>query len=411
MAGGADRPAPTVLTEPFPWPRAAPCALPSRYATLRAETPVVRAAFASGEPVWLVTRHEDVRRVLADSRVSSEHSHPAFPALFPVRRHRDADGVPPRLTYSGMDPPEHTHHRRRVAQEFGRSRILRLRSRVEQIVDEQIDALEAGQRPADLVAALADTVPAAVISELLGVPLTDRPLVQRLSRLVLSHRGGPAEIDVASSRLHQLVSELVHTKRRAHTDDVVGRLIARYEAHGEFDHDQMVQLTGALLTAGHETTSSMIALGVVALLEHPDVWRELGGDRRLVGPAVEELLRYLSIADLVTARVALTDIEVGAVTIPAGEGFIALTAAANHDPAVYPRPEVLDISRDTRAHVAFGHGVHRCLGRHLARLEIEVVLDRLLHRMPALHLAAPVPVPEWPGRTVFHAVDEVVVAW
>lgn len=397
--------------EPFPWPRTATCGPPSLYATLRAETPVVRAAFASGEPVWLVTRHEHVRRVLSDRRVSSEHSHPGFPALFPVRRNRDADGAPPKLTYSGMDPPEHTHHRRRVANEFGVVRIARLRSRVEQIVDERIDALEAGPRPADLVTALADTVPAAVISELLGVPEAGRPLLQRLSRLVLSHRGQPEEIEAASMRLHQLISDVVHAKRGAHADDILGRLVARYEADGEFDHDQMVQLAGALLTAGHETTSSMIALGVVALLEHPDVWSELVGDHSLVGAAVEELLRYLSIADTVTARVALADVEVGGVTIPAGEGLIALTAAANHDPEVYPRPWVLDVHRDTRAHVAFGHGIHRCLGQHLARLEIEVVLDRLLSRLPGLHLAAPVPAPGWPGRTVFHAVDEVLVAW
>lgn len=397
--------------DPFPWPRAATGSPPSLYTTLRAETPVVRATFASGQPVWLVTRHDDVRRVLSDSRVSSEHSHPSFPPVFPVRRHRAADDAPPKLTYSGMDPPEHTHHRRRVANEFGSRRIAQFRSRVEQIVDDWIDAFEAEPQPVDLVAVLADPVPAAVISELLGVPEADRPVVQRLSRLVLSHRGQPEEIEVASGRLHQLVSDLVGAKREAHADDVLGRLVARYEAHDEFDQEQMVQLAGALLTAGHETTSSMISLGVVTLLERPDVWGELVGDRTLVGATVDELLRYLSIADVVTARVTLADIDIGGVTIPAGEGIIALTAAANHDPEVFRRPEVLDIHRNSRGHLAFGHGVHRCLGQHLARVEIEVVLDRLLARLPGLHLAAPVPAARWPGRTVFHAVDEVLVAW
>ena len=398
-------------SDPFPWPRPATDQLPPQYAALRSSTPVANAAFATGERVWLLTRHDDVCRVLADARASSEHSHPGFPALFPVARHRDADGAPPLLTYSGMDPPEHTHHRRTVADEFGVRQIARLRPWVERVVDEHIDVLEAGGRPGDLVATLADPVPASVISELLGVPETEQALVQRLSREVLSHRGRPEEGDAASARPHQLVTDLVHAKRAEPTDDLLGRLVAKYLARGDFDHAQMVQLTGALLTAGHETTASMISLGVVALLQHGDAWDELVGDRGLVGGAVDELLRLLSIADVVTARVALADIEVGPATIPVGAGLIALTGAANHDPEVFPNPEVLDIHRDGRGHVAFGHGVHKCLGQHLARLELEVVLDRLLARLPGLRLAARPTPPTGPGRTVFHGIDEVLVTW
>jgi cytochrome P450 len=401
----------TVTDRPFPWPRVSPLAPPPEYARLRRERPVALATFAGGQRAWLITRHADFRQVLTDPRMSSEHSHPGFPPVFPVARRRTDRGEPPKLTYSGMDRPDHAVHRRMVSGDFAARRIAELRPVVQRIVDERVQAMLDGSAPADLVRMVAEPVPASVIAELLGVAPADRPALQELSRIVLSHHGSPDRIRTASAELRTLVAGLVAAKEQGTQAGLLRRLVRRYQAAGTYDRAQLVEFVGALVTAGHETTATMISLGVVTLLLHPGEWARLAADPATVGPAIEELLRYLSVADLVTARVAVADTVVDGVTIRAGDGLVALGAAANHDPVAFPRPSVFDVRRGAGHHVAFGHGIHRCLGEHLARLELDVVLGTLARRAPGLRLAAAVG--ELPARvaTVLPGLARLPVTW
>jgi cytochrome P450 len=401
----------TSIDRVFPWARACPFTPPVQYARLREGRPVARVELPSGGQVWVITRYEHFRQVLSDPRFSSEHSHPGFPAIFPVLRHRNEEGVAPKPTYSGMDPPEHTFHRRMVATEFTVRRMAELRPRVQQIVDEHVLAMLGEVRPVDIVKTLAEPVTSRVICELLGVPPATRAIFQELSGIVLSRSSRPELLGTASVKLKTLVSELLADKEARPGDDLLSRLIREYQSSECYDHEQMIQLAGALVTAGHETTANMISLGTVVLLEHPAQFAELTDDPILFGQAVEELLRYLSIADLVTARVALVDVEIGGVTIRAGEGLIALGAAANHDPRAFERPEVFDIHRDSGHHLAFGYGAHKCLGQHLARLELEVVFTTLFKRIPGLRLAVGAEELAIKEGSVIFGLQEVPVTW
>lgn len=410
---GGEMTSTTSTDQPFPWPRACPFAPPAQYALLREEQPIAQVTLPSGQRVWVVTRHEHFRKVLGDPRFSSEHSHPGYPGIFPIVQRRDEAGAPPKLTYSGMDRPEHTFHRRIVADEFTISRMANLRPRIQQIVDEQVQAMLDADRPVDLVKTLAEPVTSRVISELLGVPPAARAVFQNLSQTVLSHDNSPEQLLIASAELKALISELLTDKEAQPGDDLLSRLIDKYRSFDCYDHEQMIRFAAALVTAGHETTASMISLGTVVLLEHRDQLAELTDDPTLLGQAVEELLRYLSIADLVTARVALADVEIDDVIIRAGEGVIALGAAANHDPGVFERPEAFDIHRTSghHLHLAFGYGIHNCLGEHLARLELAIVFSTLFRRIPDLRLT--VGVHELPVKegAVIYGIRECPVTW
>jgi cytochrome P450 len=395
----------------FPWPRTCPFSPPVQYARLREKQSIAQVQLPSGEWVWVITRYEHFRKVLSDLRFSSEHSHPGFPGIFPVTRRRDEGDITPKLTYSGMDPPVHTFHRRMVASEFTIKRIANFRPRIQQIVDEHIQAMLDSTVPVDLVKILAEPVTSQVISELLGVPHAVRATFQELSRIVLSHRSSPEQLGTASTELKSLISKLLVNRESDPRDDFLGRLISKYQSSNCYDHEQMIQLVGALITAGHETTANMISLGTLVLLEHPDQLAELINDSTLFGQAIEELLRYLSIADIVTARVALADVEIDGVTIRAGDGVIALGAAANNDPKSFKSPEVLDIHRGSNYHIAFGYGIHTCLGQHLARLELEVVFATLFKRIPGLRLAIGVEELSIKESGVIHGVQEVPVTW
>lgn len=359
----------------------------------------------------LVTDHPYFRRVLEDPRISADQSHPGFPPIFPVGQRRAQGDKRPKLSYSGMDRPEHTHHRRMVAHEFGDGRIDAMRPRVQAIVDEHVDALVRGPKPADLVTTLAEPIPSRVICEFLGVPDRERAELQRQSAIVLNRRSGPAELRRASLGLRSTVMELLAVQEADPGDHLIGRVISSYQEAGTYDRAQMMIHTVSLITAGHETTVNMIALGVLALLEHPGLLERLIGEPSLGAPVVEELLRFLSVGDLVTARVALTDIEIAGTVIPEGEGVMALGGAANHDPTVFDRPGELDIDRDASAHVAFGHGVHKCLGKGLARAELETVLTTLFTRLPTLRLAGSVDEMPIKRGTVIHGLERLLVTW
>ena len=286
-----------------------------------------------------------------------------------------------------------------------------LRPRIQQIVDERIDAILAGGPPADLVTALSLPVPSEVICELLGVPYARHEFFQSRSMMLLSHGVPPEQRFEALRELFGFLDELVSAEEAEPGDNLLGRQVRRREPGGDDDHRNLVSLAFLLLVAGHETTANMISLGVLAVLRDPGPLMAAVTDPRRVPGAVEELLRYFSIADTGTGRIALEDTEIGGTLVRAGEGVIVSLLAANHDPAVFPDPGTLDPARRIRQHVAFGSGPHQCLGQSLARAELEIVYRTLFRRIPALRLAVPLDDLPVKDDTFVYGLHELPVTW
>jgi cytochrome P450 len=407
-----DRPAasPDAELPEFPLPRTGPFGPPAGYATLRAHRPVVRVRAPDGQLAWLVTRHTDVRRLLTDPRVSADRGHPNLPLTEPVTPEgRQAIAAVAR-SLIGLDPPEHGRRRRMLIVEFTLRRIQALRSHIQQVVDGRIDHLLAGPRPADLVAGLALPVPSMVLCELLGVPYQDRDYFQHRATAQVRRQIAPEQRRQAGSELRTYLDRLVTAKEAEPTDDLLGRLIAANRRTPEFDHGLLVGLAMLLMIAGFESTANMISLGVASLLAHPDQLAAITADPQAIGPALEELLRYLSIVDAMP-RVATQDIEVGGVTIAAGDGILFSFAAANHDEEVFPQSSTMDLHRNARQHMAFGYGVHQCIGQNLARTELEIVFRTLFVRVPGLRLATRLDDLPFKHDSSVYGIDRLPVTW
>ncbi|HEV7964716.1 MAG TPA: cytochrome P450 [Actinoplanes sp.] len=365
----------------LPITRTCPYSPPAEHVRLREQEPVARVTLPSGSEVWALSRLEDIRTMLADPRFSSDRLHENFPTFTPGAR-------PARLGKPSMislDPPEHGPARRAVLGEFTVKRMASLRPRIQDIVDECIDTMLAGPRPADLVAALALPVPSLVICELLGVPYADHDFFQARSAQLLRRTTASADRIAAVTQIRDYIAGLIAQKRDNPSDDLLSRQLEQGA-----DTEELVSIGFLLLLAGHETTANMISLGTMTLLDDPKSLAKVKADPAVTPQAVEELLRYFTIADLVTSRVAMEDVEIGGVLIRAGEGVIALGHTANRDPAAFADGDTFDIERGARHHVAFGFGAHQCLGQNLARLELQIVFDTLFRRVPGLRLTAPV---------------------
>ncbi|MFD8155217.1 cytochrome P450 [Streptomyces sp. NPDC001046] len=389
----------------FPQNRTCPYHPPAAYDALRAERPLTRITLYDGREAWLVSGHATARALLADPRLSSDRDRPGFPAT----TERFAGIRDRRAALLGVDDPEHRRQRRMVVGDFTFKKAVELRPRIQRIVDERLDAMIAQGPPADLVGAFALPVPSRVICALLGVPYDDHDFFETQSRRLLR---GPETADVldARDRLEAYFGELIERKRREPGDGLLDDLVRRQLHDGALDRDGLIAMALILLVAGHETTANMISLGTFTLLRHPERLAELRADPALVPDAVEELMRLLSIADGML-RVAVDDIEVAGTTIRRGEGVVFATSVINRDESVYPDPDTLDWNRSTRHHVAFGFGIHQCLGQNLARAELEIALRGLLERLPALRLAAPPEeIPFKPGDTI-QGMLELPVTW
>ena len=391
-----------------PAPRSCPFAPPADYQRLREQSPVSRVTLPNGRPAWAVARHEDLRALLSDPRFSSDRAHPGFPSLLAGSGPEVTRGT---ASLISMDPPEHGPARREVLGEFTVRRIQALRPRIQQIVDRQLELMTAGPRPADLVAALSLPVPSLVICELLGVPYADHDFFQDRSARLLRHTTpGPEQLRVQRD-LSGYLRELVAGKVADPGDDLLGRQVVRQREAGEVRPRDLAALAFLLLVAGHETTSNMISLGVLAFLENPAAREAVRAEPARTPGAVEELLRYFSIVDAAVARMATEDIKIGDVLIRAGEGVVALSSTANRDPAAFGHADELDIERGERHHLAFGFGPHQCLGQNLARLELQVVFDSLLRRIPDLRLAVPLDEGPFKDDAIIYGAYELPVTW
>ena len=340
---------------------------------------------AFGMKVFLVTRHEDIKDVLSDHQRFSNTRPPGFvvPGAPSVPEEEQTSARAGNLL--GLDPPEHQRLRRMLTAEFTIRRMKRLEPRIVEIVEAQLDAMEKAGPPADLVASFALPIPSLVICELLGVPYDDRDDFQRRSARQLDLSIPMAERLKLVRRGREYMSSLVERARQQPGEDILGMLVRE---HGtELTDDELIGVAGLLLLAGHETTSNMLGLGTLALLRHPDQLAAVRDDPGAIGPAVEEMLRWLSIVHSAIPRITTTDVEVAGVPIPAGQLVFVSLPSGNRDPDFIDSPEVLDIRRGAPGHLAFGHGVHHCLGAPLARMEMRIAFPALLRRFPTLELA------------------------
>jgi cytochrome P450 monooxygenase len=371
---------------------------PAEYADFRRHEGLVRSTLADGNQVWLITRLEDVRAVLASPKISADPTREGFPYVGPTLGVPRQDQIPG--WFVGLDSPEHDRFRKVLIPEFSTRRIRDMRPAIQRTVDERIDAMLAKGDSADLMAEFALPVPSLVISALLGVPAADRGFFESRTRPLVSIRTSTdEEREKAVTELMRYISRLVTIKEKWPGDDLISRLLAT----GALASHELSGALLLLLIAGHETTADNIALGAVTLLMHPE-W--IGDDR-----VVEEVLRVHSVADLVSLRVAVEDIEIGGQLIRAGEGIVPLIAAANHDEGAFACPHEFDPARSERQNVAFGHGMHKCLGQNLARVELEIAYRTLFERIPQLELTMPVKELPFKYDGVIFGLHELPVRW
>ncbi|WP_345430071.1 cytochrome P450 [Actinoallomurus vinaceus] len=355
------------------------------YARLREEGPVHRALAPDGTQVWLVTRYEDVRKALADPRLS----------LDKARSNGGYKGfsLPPALDANllNMDPPAHTRLRRIVAKGFTPRRIERLRPRVRVIAEELLDALD-GREEVDLLAAYCAPLPIIVICELLGVDAADRPDFRSWTDGLLAP-ATPQHARDSLGSLYRFILDLIAAKRAAPGEDMLSALIQLRDEEDRLSEDELTSAAFLVLFAGYENTMHLLGNGLVALLTRPDAL--IAARAELTPAVVDELLRFDPPPQLAIRRFPVTDVEIGGVTIPAGETVMLSLVSAHHDAARFPDPDRLDPGRTDNPHLGFGHGPHYCLGASLARMEVEAGIAVLLHRFPHLALAVAEEDLEW----------------
>jgi cytochrome P450 len=394
-----------------PFTRTCPYAPRAEHIRLRDEAGISKVVLPTGEAAWVVARHADIRAVLGDPRFSSQPSRPGYPFLS-REEHLVLGQV--RAALVAEDPPRHTVTRRGVAGEFTVKRVAALRPRIQQIVEEQIGVmLAAGPRQADLVQALSLPIPTLTICELLGVPYADHDFFQKRTALPADRNASPEDVRQGFDELAAYIDGLVTAKEKAAAppDDLIGRQIRRQRDEGAVDHRLLVDLVAELLFAGHDTTANMISLSVLILLEKPGALAVLRNDPAKIPAAVEELLRYFTIAEFIPRRTATEDVEIGGVLIRAGEGVIPLSNTANRDPDVFADPDEFDIERTDNHHVAFGFGRHQCIGQNLARLELQIVVGTLFQRVPGLRLARPSDELPFKDGMLLYGPYEMPVEW
>ena len=358
----------------------------SRYAALRAHAPVHH----SGMGFWVLTRYDDCQQVLRDHRVGKDFSGAAS-ALGLSEEHR-AEQAAFRNDHSNMlfaDPPDHTRLRGLATRAFTPRTVEAMRPRIVALVDRLLDGF--GEGEVDVMDALAFPLPVTVIGEMLGVPVEDRPQFRplvRASTAVLELVVTPealSEATAASATMERYFADLVAERRARPRDDLLTQLIQAEDEGDQLSEGELISTAILLFAAGFETTTHLIGNGLLALLRNPDELARLRADRSLLRPAADELLRYDSPVQI-TARTAYEEIELGGHRVGAGDTVLALLGAANRDPGRYTDPDRLDVGRSEGSPLSFGSGIHYCLGAALARVEMQVVLDRLLDRFSSMEL-------------------------
>jgi nocardicin N-oxygenase len=375
---------------------------PAEFAALREGQPVRRVQLPYGGEGWLVTRYADVKAVLADPRFSRAATVGAdIPRTTPLTTQPD--------NILSMDPPEHSRLRRLVASTFTMKNIESWRPRTEQVVAELINGMRTKGAPVDLVDNFSLPLPVTVICELLGVPAKDRHFFQHFSRIILSTTAATGEeILAARVELEDYLASHIAAHREEPRDDLLSQLIAARDDQDRLSEAELVSMGVTILVAGHETTANQISNFVYTLLD-TDLWASLAAHPDRLNTAIEELLRYVALGNGGgQARIATEDVEISGTLVRAGEAVMAATASANRDDTAFDHPEALDLERARNPHVAFGFGVHHCLGAQLARMELRVGLGALLTAFPALRLHEQ---PAWRVGTLINGPSQLPLSW
>ncbi|MEU8887758.1 cytochrome P450 [Streptomyces sp. NPDC048442] len=375
------------------------------YAKLREAGPVHRVRTPEVEEMWLVVGYEEGRQALADPRLSKDWRNSELWA--------DGEGTAISDNMLELDPPRHTRLRKLVVREFTARRVEAMRPRVQQITDGLLNAMtEKGSSAADLVDALAFPLPMTVICELLGVPDLDQDRFRAWSNEVVAPTE-PEATEAAVGEMGLYLSELIEEKRRTPGDDLLSALIRTQDEDGDrLAPGELVGMAFLLLVAGHETTVNLISNGIRALLSHPDQLAALRADfDGLIDGAVEEMLRYDGPVKNATFRYTREPVEIGGLTIPARKPVLVALASGDRDPSRFPDPDRFDIRRAPQGHLAFGHGIHFCLGAPLARLEGRIAVRTLLERCPDLALDSDGEPWEWAPGLLIRGVRKLPVRW
>ncbi|WP_052865234.1 cytochrome P450 [Streptomyces niger] len=379
-------------------PSGCPFDPPAELIDARSHGPISRYIHPGGKPGWLITGYDLVRSVLADPRFSSRKE------LLNVVDFEIPPAPPGEFLL--MDDPQHRRYRKPLMGKFTVRRMRLLTERIEQITAECLDAMEQAGPQTDLVTAFAKPIPAIAICELLGVPYEDRGSFQEQIDSFMNGETSDEDLMAAYTAVQEYLAELVVAKRANPTDDVLSEL-----TDSDLTDEELKGIGLILLSAGFDTTANMLALGTFALLQNPTQLAALRAEPELADRAVDELLRYLSVAKQFW-RTALEDVELGGQTIKAGTTVALSYNTANRDPERFTDPHVLDLRRQEGGHLAFGHGIHQCLGQQLARVEMRVAFTALFNRFPTLRLAVPAEqVALRPEAADIYGVKSLPVTW
>ena len=369
---------PTFKANPYP-----------TYAQLRWTAPVHRVAMPDGRNMWLVTRYDDAVAVFRDERFVKDWRSVMTPEQLAQMPPMPEVTKPLSRNMLDTDPPDHERLRALVSKAFTPRLIERMRPRIQEIADALLDAVE-DKGEIDLIDDYAFPLPITVIAELLGVPTEDQNRFREWSDAAVSGNATQEYVEKILIPHMQAFTDylraMLEEKRKNPRDDLISALVQAEEAGDKLSEDELLGMVFLLLIAGHETTVNLIGNGMLALLQHPDQLQKLKDDPSLIKPAIEELLRYDGPVETSTERFAREDVAIGQTVIPKGEMVMVVIAAADHDPQRFPDPDTLDITRTDNRHLAFGKGIHFCLGAPLARMEGQIAISTLLRRMPNLRL-------------------------
>jgi cytochrome P450 len=396
------------MSSAFPFRRTCPFDPPSQYAAARAEAPLFAVTLWNGKRAWVVTRHAEVRAVLMDDkRFSGRMAQPDFPTVTAARVAVDRN----ERAFVGMDNPEHDRYRRFFTREFSVRRMQALIPRMETLANGLIDEMIAAGPPVDLVASLAVRYPSLVMSELFGSPYEDHTFIIRCAVARHGLRQTADEAETKARELAAYVRRLIDTKEATPGDDMVSRVIAEHVLPGNLSRDDFAEIGAMILRAGHDTTTNMIGMGTLLLLRDEKLRCSLAADPSKVEAAVEEFLRYVSPVQFSPRRVALEDVEIGGVVVKKGEGLFMSLPSANRDERMFADPDSIDIERDNSEHLAFGYGIHQCLGQMLARYELQVMVKAILARLPGLNLAVPLEEIRFKDDMQIYGIHNLPVTW
>lgn len=392
------------IVKTFPFQRTSVIGVPSEYRELRADAPVLKVSLPTGDTGYLVTRYEDVRFALSDARFSRAQT------IAPKAPRLTAMDFPPGSLFT-MDPPDHTRLRSLVGNQFTPRRVEGLRPRIQSITDSLLNNMARAEQPADINEHLAHPLPVIVICELLGVPTSERNQFRSWADASVSLTRDPAAAMREQKNMVMCLTRLIAQKRVESEDDLLSGLIHARDEKGQLSESELIVMAMSLLVAGFETTVSVLGTGVLTMLRHPEQVSQLLESPALIDSLVEEILRVNPIGDGGPVRIALEDVEISGTLIPKGSLVIASVSSANFDGDQFEGADRFDPDRGNRKHLAFGHGVHFCLGAALARVELQIGISSLFRRFPTLRLAAATEDLRMTRGGLFHRLERLPVSW